>query len=339
MSEETKPFSAAEIPGFEDLSPREQAFVLHPEAWTNTPKAMIDAGYSPAYANHKASAMRSRLMRFLRPVLQKRFEGFQVDASFVQQRLAAVADLDITDFQERLDVQNEDGTWQTVVVWRDPKSLPKELRRVIKSVEYTTITDAKGNTWQSDRPAHIAFYDALKAQSELAKVFSDVPLKNPLEEEADLLEHLSPEERELIGRLYSKAIKRKTQPALEGMHVERSSVRQIAAPSNQGGRVEREQRSLGGEGAGDQSDDTPVPARIRGVGPARAKPEAETPGGKARRRRGAPPEAAGPSPGGGEEGSGSAFVPRRLRDVRLDRGSELDLGGSELDDAEEDEGR
>lgn len=231
----TKVISAAEVPGFDKLTPKEQAFVLHPDVFHDPKKAALEVGYSSSTIEKRAHSMRQRLMRFIRPRFEATFAKLGVDRRRIEEELACIAFTTEDDFKERVDIEMPDGGFQTVVVWKDPTSLPEHMRRAIKAVEYGTTVDADGNQHQSDRPTHVVLYSKEKALRELAGLFSDVAPKNPDDEQHALFDNLSPKERETIVRLYTVASRRAADKSIpiEGTHApaEETPVRRITSTS------------------------------------------------------------------------------------------------------------
>ena len=231
----TKKLSAAGIPGFADLTPREQAFVQHPEVYSNPRKAALECGYSSSTIEKRAHSMRQRLMRFIQPGHETRLAALGVDRRRVEEELAIIGFLDITEYQERIDIEMPDGGFQSVIVWKDPASLPPHMRRAIKSVSWGYHTNAEGHDIQSDRPSHVTLYSKEKALHELVGLFSDVVPTNPADEQQKLFDNLDPAEKETMIRLHMKAARRAAANSIiEGEHANREeTVRRLEGPSDQ----------------------------------------------------------------------------------------------------------
>lgn len=263
-----KIISAADVPGFDRLTAREQAFVQHPLVYTDPRKAALESGYSSVVAQCKSYAMRQKLMSFIQPRFIAQMARLEVDRSRVEEELAVIAFVDVSDFQERVDLEMADGGFQTVTVWKDPMLLPAHMRRAIKSVEWGTEQTADGGTIFSDRPTDVIFHSKEKALHELAGLFSDVAPKSPGDEEQNLLDNLNPVERAQVIKYYTLAARRAADkskpPEAEGTHVEPLPVRRIEAPVARRSETPRDDRRRS-ESARDQPPDAPLPPRSRRV--------------------------------------------------------------------------
>lgn len=299
-----KPTSAAEVPGFNRLTPREQLFVQHPDVYRDPKKAALEVGYSSSTIEKRAHSMRQRLLRFIQPAFEARLAKVNVDRQKVEDELAAIAFTIEDEFRERVDIETPDGGYQSVVVWKDPMQLPEHMRRAIKFVEYGTETLADGTVVQSDRPVHVVLYSKEKALKELAGLFGDMAPKNPVDEQQQLFDHLSLQERETLVRLYSVAARRAAgTQSTEGTNGHKVPVQRIEAPSTPSPDRTRD-RDEGGQSPGDEPADVRQPDSSRGV------------------RRGQQPRSA-------------AAAPRRARAtpvVVLDQGADSDVGYRDLPD-------
>jgi hypothetical protein len=267
-----KPISAAQVPGFDRLTPKEQTFVQHPDVYRDPQKAALDSGYSSMVATKKAYSMRKRLMAFIQPAFEVRLAKIHVDRTRVEEELAAIAFTIEDEFKERIDIETPDGGVQSVVVWKDPMMLPEPMRRAIKCAEYGTETLADGTVIQSDRPINVVLHSKEKALKELAGLFGDVAPRNPVDEQQELFDNLSVEDRETLVRIHLKAARRaalKQQP-IEGTNAHREeTVRRLEAPSPRSGDRERRLPQQGREAAPDHAPDVEQPApvgRVRGRG-------------------------------------------------------------------------
>ncbi len=311
--------TASQVPGFSLLSGKEQSFVLHPDCFRNPKKACLEVGYSSSTANTKSWNMRTRLMRFIVPQEERRLAKAEISRQRVEEELAAIGFADVTEYQERIDIEMADGGFQTVVVWKDPSTLTPEQRKAIKFVEYGWTRLADESQIQSDRPTHVVLYGKDKALKELAGLFGDVGPKNPADEQQTLFDNLETSEREELVRLYQIAARRAAGKTLksEGTNVEPSPVPRIEKASP---RRSEEARVADGssEGPGDKPDDAGQPIASRRVRPA----------GKAER-----PVA---TPRGGDRHPGDDAAkphPRRTAPrapVTIDSGEDPDAGYSDL---------
>lgn len=263
-----KPQSAAEVPGFERLTLKEQAFVQHPDVYRDPKKAALEVGYSSSTIEKRAHSMRQRLMRFIQPAYEVRLAKVGATRERVEEELACIGFTIEDEFKERVDVEMPDGGVQTVVVWRDPATLPEHMRRAIKHAEYGSETLADGTVVQSDRPVHITLHSKEKALKELAGLFGDMVPRNPVDEQQELFDNLDIADRETLVRIHMKAARRaslKQQP-IEGTNVSPPTVRRIEAPVPASPSRPRDGDG-GGEGAEAQPLDNGHPAQGRGVPP------------------------------------------------------------------------
>lgn len=270
--------TASQIPGFSLLSPKEQSFVLHPDVFKDPKKACLEVGYSSATASTKSWNMRIRLMRFIVPQEERRLAAVEISRAKVEEELAAIGFVDVTEYQERIDIEMPDGGFQTVVVWKDPSTLTSTQRKAIKAVTYGWTRMADETQIQSDRPITIAFHSKDKALHELAGLFGDVGPKNPASEQQTLFDNLEPAEREELVRIYQIAARRSAAKTLksEGTNAEPTLVPRLEKASP--GRSEETRDTDGGsEGPGDQPDDAERPAPSRRVRLPRANQERGAP--------------------------------------------------------------
>lgn len=247
--------AASQMPGFNALTPREQAFVLHPDVLREPKKAALEVGYSSSVAGTRAYSMRVRLMRYIAPRMEARLTKAEISRERVEQELAAIGFLDVTEFRERIDVEMKDGGFQSVLVWKDIHDLTPEQRRAIKTVDYEYVRTADDEMIQSDRPSIITFHSKDKALHELAGLFGDMGPKNPGDEQQQLFDNLSTDEREELVRLYQIAARRaagKLKP--EGTNVEPSPVPRVETASPRRSEVARDS-DRSSEGAGREPDD------------------------------------------------------------------------------------
>lgn len=293
------PISAAEVSGFGSLTPREQAFVQHPDVYRDPKKAATAVGYSSSTIEKRAHSMRQRLMRFIQPAFEARLATLGVDRRRVEEELACIGFTDINEYKESIDIEMEDGGFQTVVVWKHPSQLTPEQRRAIKTCEFGSIETADGEMIQSDRPAFVVLYSKEKALHELAGLFSDVAPINPANEQQELFDNLDIADREALVRIHMKAARRaslKQQP-IEGTNGQREEpVRRLIAPVASSARDETPRDAdRSSAGPQDQPADAPVQTPRRRVGnPA------------TRRARAVP---AGTLPDGGESDVGFSDLP------------------------------
>jgi hypothetical protein len=274
-----KPISAVEVEGFNKLTPREQAFVQHPDVYRDPKKAALETGYSSSTVEKRAHSMRQRLMRFIQPAFEVQLASLGVDRRRVEDELAAIGFTVEDDYKERIDIEMPDGGFQSIVVWKDPASLPLPMRKAIKTVLWGYETDADGNTHQSDRPINVVLYSKEKALHELAGLFGDVAPINPANEQQELFDNLDIADREALVRIHMKAARRATlkQQPIEGTNAQpEEAVRRLEAPPVQRSRSDGPQGDPDRSSPvpRDQSTDTPVPParrRVGGAAPRRAR--------------------------------------------------------------------
>jgi Terminase small subunit. len=195
---------------FDQLTPREQAFVLHPDVFTNPVGAAIDVGYSETTAKGKAHVMRHQLMYFIMPVHEKRMAETGVTIERVKQELSAIAFANEADYYDTIDIETETGA-ETIKAVKDIKRLPEHMQRAIKKIEFKTIVLGDAKTYQVLE--RIELYDKQAALKELAEILGahDPRFRKPdapEDEDQTMLEHLEPEELELVTKAYDKAAQR-----------------------------------------------------------------------------------------------------------------------------------
>lgn len=265
-----KPITAAEVSGFGSLTPREQAFVQHPDVYRDPRKAATEVGYSSSTIEKRAHSMRQRLMRFIQPAFEARLAAINVDRRRVEEELACIGFADINEYKESIDIEMNDGGFQTVVVWKHPSQLTPQQRRAIKVVEFGTTETADGEMIQSDRPTVVVLHSKEKALHELAGLFSDVSPTNPMDEQQELFDNLDIADREQLVRIHMKAARRaalKQQP-IEGTNAEpKESVPRLIAPvPRSGSNAAPRDPDQSSPSPRDQQADAPVPVARRGVG-------------------------------------------------------------------------
>lgn len=197
---------------FNELTPMEQAFVLHPEAFTAPVKAAMEVGYSKSTAKSKAHVMRKQLMHFIAPKHEARLEKAGVATiERICDELEAIAFAREVDYYDTIDVDGE-----TVKVLKDVTRLPEHMKRAIKSVTFTTIESmgADNKTFTYQRLTGIELHDKLSALKELAEIRGghDPRLRKLPGETADdneLLQHLTDKELEMVEKLYTRAAQRR----------------------------------------------------------------------------------------------------------------------------------
>lgn len=191
-----------DTPLMELLEPRELAFVMHPDVFTDPRKAAVAVGYSESTAASKAHQMRKQLMYFIKPQHEARVEKAGVSVDALIEELKAIAFAIEPDYWDTVDVEGD-----TIKVPKDPTRLPDYMKKAIKSVSYETVILSDGSSFQ--KCSQIELHDKMAALKELKSIIgADDPLfrKPPLEtSEQELLEHMEPEELELVGKVYARA--------------------------------------------------------------------------------------------------------------------------------------
>ena len=193
---------------FQRLTPREQAFVMHPEVYTNPMKAAEDVGYTANTARCKSHIMRHQLMYYIMPLQEQRMEAANITAERIVNELACIAFADETQFYDTIDIEGE-----TVKVVKDFTRMPESMRRAIKSIELGNIVLPDGTMVQT--VTKIQLYDKQAALRELKEIagLNDPRFRKPPEKDnADeaLMSQLEPDELELVARMYAKASDRAT---------------------------------------------------------------------------------------------------------------------------------
>lgn len=205
------PVPAGAVPAlFDQLTPREQAFVMHPDVFTDPVGAAMAVGYSESTAKGKAHVMRHQLMYYIMPLHEARMAETGVTIDRVKQELSAIAFANEPDYYDNIDIETETGA-ETVKVVKDIKRLPEHMQRAIKKIEFKTIILGDSKTYQVLE--NIELYDKQSALKELAEILGahDPRFRRPdapEDEDMSLLEHLEPEELELVTRAYDRAATR-----------------------------------------------------------------------------------------------------------------------------------
>jgi hypothetical protein len=195
-------------PLFHTLTPRQQAFVVHPEILTDPIKAAVDVGYSETTAVARAHVMRKQLMYYIRPLEQQRIAALGITIDRVRSELAATAFANVVDYYDTVDSPDGD----TRRVFRAPEFLPAHLQAAIKQVVYDDMVHADGTVTQYIKS--IVLYDKAGALRELAEIMGlkDAALRQPdgatRDADAQLLENLDDKELEVVQRLYQRAADR-----------------------------------------------------------------------------------------------------------------------------------
>lgn len=195
---------------FNELTAREQAFVLHPEVMTDPVKAATDVGYAISTAQHRANQWRKELMYFIQPVLSQRLVASGVSLDRVQDELAAVAFAVETDYYESMDVDGD-----TIKSARDPLRLPERMRRAIKSLNIQNIVGTGGNVFQT---LSVQLHDKLPALKMLAEMLGGFDPKNRVpgdtearKRQAELFDYMTAEELKSVSVIYAAAEKRRAE--------------------------------------------------------------------------------------------------------------------------------
>ncbi len=105
---------------FQKLTPKEQAFITHPEVYTNPRKAAQDAGYAESTARLKCYALRTQLMYYIRPIHDWRMADSNVNQKRIIEELNAIAFCNEADFYDTIDTEDD-----TIKVLKDFTRLPE----------------------------------------------------------------------------------------------------------------------------------------------------------------------------------------------------------------------
>lgn len=257
-----------DIEGFDKLTYREQQFVLHPETLNNPVAAALAVGFAPQTARSKSHAMRKRLQKFIAPQRLAIMQAAQVSLEEVARRLAAIARANPDEYQERIEVEVAEG-YETMVVYKDPSDLTEDQRLAIMRIDYEVVTLPSGVMYQMDRPTNIELYPKDKALKELREMFPKVVPDDPNKAQAELFDHMDPEDFAIINRIYARAELRRAnnlKPVIEAPHVEpKTPDSRPSAEANQGERERRRPpvgdpaRDVAGPGQGRRREpDRPV---------------------------------------------------------------------------------
>lgn len=192
----------------EQLTPREAAFIMHPNVMTDPRQAARAAGYAETTAEQKSYEMRKQLMYYILPLYEARLAQIpNVNVERIKDELAPIAFANLTDYYDTVDI-GENGQGDTIKVLKDIKRMPDHMQRAIKKVEFETIVSPKGDVLQ--RLVKLELYDKLDALKELAEIFGlkDPRTRKPVEvddPDEQLLSQLEPEEIESMAQTYEKA--------------------------------------------------------------------------------------------------------------------------------------
>ena len=197
-------------PLFMKLTPREQAFVTHPDVFANPVAAARAVGYTESTALAKAHIMRHQLMYFIMPLHEKRMAETGVTIDRVKNELSAIAFANEADYYDVIDIEGEQGA-ETIKVVKDITRLPQHMQRAIKKISYKDIILSDGKHYQMLEAVEL--YDKLSALKELAEILGahDPRFRKPdapEDEDQTLLENLEPDELEMITKVYDKAAQR-----------------------------------------------------------------------------------------------------------------------------------
>jgi hypothetical protein len=193
-------------PLFQTLTAREQAFVMHPDVFTDPVAAAKAVGYADTTAQAKAYTMRKDLLYFIMPLHEARLEKTGVTADRIKDELAAIAFANEADYYDTVDTK--DGTLKFL---RDLTRLPPAMQRAIKKINYTNTVMPDGSVIQEVES--IELYDKLGALKELAEIFGlhDARLRQPADSEDEdekVMEYMEPDELDVVIKAFDKATAR-----------------------------------------------------------------------------------------------------------------------------------
>jgi len=196
------PAPLTDPPLVDRLTPRERAFIKHPDVATDPQGAALAVGYSLSVAKTQAYRMRKELDFYISYYENQRMARVNATAERVRQELADIAFADIEDYYDTVDIDGE-----TIKVLRDPRLLPAHMRRAIKSINYETIMVDKNPV---QKLVSIELHGKLDALRQLIECFGmkGGKLSGGGEDDAEqraLLDQLEPEELETMTRIYKTA--------------------------------------------------------------------------------------------------------------------------------------
>lgn len=205
--------AAFNIPLFKELTPREQAFILHPEVMTNPRQAARDAGYAESTAQLKCYHMRTQLLHWIIPQHEQRMMDSNLNQKRIIEELNAIAFANEADYYDTVDVEGD-----TIKVLKDFTRMPEVMQRAIKTVELDTVvipgTDMEGNPTSVTMQVvkHLQLHDkqaALKSLIDISGMADPRFRKSEgvTTDEQELLKYVPADELELMNRIYTKAQK------------------------------------------------------------------------------------------------------------------------------------
>lgn len=195
---------------FDRLTPREQAFVMHPEVLKSALKAAVEVGYSEWTAKSRSSIMRRQLMYYIRAITDARLAEKGVDLGRIERELGAIAFAREVDYYDKIDVDGE-----TIVVAKDPMLLPDEQKAAIKSIHTENMFNSSG---QQVQLLSIVLHDKLPALKTLAELLGGFDPKNrqpgdpeARRKQAELFDYMSADDLRTVERIYSEAAAKQAQ--------------------------------------------------------------------------------------------------------------------------------
>ncbi len=200
----------------EQLTPRERAFIEHPEILSNAEKAARDVGYSESWAKARSHQKRKALMYYILPRVAKRLNERGVDLDRVQEELTAIAFAVESDYYLAQDVEGSD---QTIMVAKDPVELTDEQRRAIQSMrdDVTILSDGTRVYTRS-----YVLHDKKVALKMLAEMLGGFDPKNRTpgdaesrKQQAALFDFMTSEEFDTLVKIYNRASERQKKQAVD----------------------------------------------------------------------------------------------------------------------------
>lgn len=187
---------------WDDLTPRQRAFVSHPSVLTDPEQAARDSGFSDIYAKKHADSLRRELRRFIGNSEVAGVARATMDAAVVLRELTAAALSNILDYFEL--TEDEHGT--RLGMKQNLKVLPLEVQRNIKKLEFDTIVlpDGTSITYVSN----IELHDRKWALKEFVEIMRLRDGGVPAGDGAELLKHMPAQDLEALDAIYRRAAER-----------------------------------------------------------------------------------------------------------------------------------
>lgn len=195
----------AVIPLLDELTPRQRAFVTHPQAITDPELAMIQSGYENRYARQYCRTLQRELWFYIQAGEAAAQVRRAITPTMVLDELNNLAFSDVLDFFHVVDKFDEAGkvTGSMLAPKQNLLAMQPYQRRLIKRIRTDTFVDVNGvgHVYISDIELHGKEW-AIKEIIELLRLKQTGA---PKDETAELLSHMDAKDLEQIEKLFTKA--------------------------------------------------------------------------------------------------------------------------------------